>query len=175
MWNRWTAMEGTWTSTGFGIWGGFLQPVLHRHERMSIFLIPLCWNISKQLYFFWSLEISRLLFSGFHPRCEGDVKEKWSILEYMIATIEYIQQPWLKLLCVKKHNTHKVANDRGVSVPHVTGVPRNESGRVRPLGNPCAGEGGWMWMQWESLVQSPKASRGQEGYFRGTQVFLYFS
>lgn len=46
-----------------------------------------------------------------------------------------------------KNTTHKVANDQGDSVPPMTGVPRNESGRCRPLGNPRAEEGGWMWMQ----------------------------
>ena len=59
-----------------------------------------------------------------------------------------------------KNTTHKVANDQGDSVPHMTGVLRNESGRCRPLGNPHVGEGGWMWMQWKSISKGEQRTRG---------------
>lgn len=139
--------------------------------RGCLYFWPLYAKIFPNDSIFWSLEISRLLFSGFYPRYEEDMDEKRYILEYVTEKRTTMAEITMHL----KNTTHKVANDQRVFVPHTTGVPRNEPGRGRPLGNPRAGERGWMWMQWKSLAQSPKASRGQEGYFRGTQVLLHFS
>lgn len=134
-------------------------------------MTPYCWNISNQLYLLLTggclvVALLRILSQGLK-----EMNEKWYIIKYVIEKRRTTAETTMHL---KKNMTFKVACGQCDSVLHVTCVPRKAPCRSRPLGTPHAGEGGWMWVQWKSLAQSPKPSRGQEGYFRGTQGFLYF-